>query len=72
MPPAIDGLPIPRAERAVPSSWPTGQELIAVLLSILSWQGILAAQSNSLWVNILMVAIVAVAAVAAAAALKKS
>jgi hypothetical protein len=43
-----------------------------VLLSTLAPQGVLAAQSNFLWVNILMVAIIAVAAVAAAVALKKS
>jgi hypothetical protein len=38
----------------------------------LSPSGILAAESNFLWVNILMVAIIAVAALAAAVALKKS
>ena len=43
-----------------------------MLLSALSPQGVLAAQSNFLWVNILMVAIITVAAVAAAVALKKS
>ena len=49
-----------------------GQKLISVLLSVLSPQGVLAAQSNFLWVNILMVAIIGMAAIAAAVALKKS
>ena len=49
-----------------------GEELITVLLSTLSAPGILAAESNFLWVNILAVAIIAVAAVAALVALKKS
>jgi hypothetical protein len=40
-------------------------------LTLLAPHGILAAQSNFLWVNILAVAIIAVAAVAAAVALKK-
>lgn len=43
-----------------------------MLLSTLSPQGILAVQSNFLWVNILMVAIIGIAAVAAAVVLKKS
>jgi hypothetical protein len=43
-----------------------------VLLSALSPQGVLATQSNFLWVNFLMVAIIGIAAVAAAVALKKS
>jgi flagellar basal body-associated protein FliL len=42
------------------------------LLSTLSQHGILAAKSNYLWINIMVVAIVAVAAVAALVALKKS
>ncbi|MGH9009350.1 MAG: hypothetical protein ACRDYF_05805 [Acidimicrobiia bacterium] len=48
------------------------EELITVLLSMLSPEGILAAQSNFLWVNILAVAIIAVVAAACAAALKKT
>jgi hypothetical protein len=48
------------------------EELVMVMLSTLSPHGTLAAQSNLLWVNILMVAIITVAAVAAAVALKKS
>jgi hypothetical protein len=42
------------------------------MLSTLVPQGVIAAQSNFLWVNILMVAIIALAALAAAVALKKS
>jgi hypothetical protein len=42
-----------------------------VVFSALS-QGVLAVESNLLWVNILMVAIIGMAAVAAAVTLKKS
>jgi hypothetical protein len=42
------------------------------MLSTLVPPGVIAAQSNFLWVNILMVAIIALAALAAAVALKKS
>jgi hypothetical protein len=42
------------------------------MLSTLIPQGVLAAQSNFLWVNILAVAIIALAFVAAAVALKKT
>jgi hypothetical protein len=48
------------------------EELIMVMLSTLSPHGIVAAESNLLWINILMVAIIAAAAVAALVALKKS
>lgn len=43
-----------------------------MLLSALSPQGVLATQSNFLWVNILAVAIIAIAAIIAAVVLKKS
>ncbi len=43
-----------------------------MLLSMLAPDGILAAQSNFLWVNILAVAVIALVAVACAVALKKS
>jgi hypothetical protein len=46
--------------------------LISVVFTALSPPTILAAQSNFLWVNMLMVAIIGLAAVAAAIALKKS
>jgi hypothetical protein len=43
-----------------------------VLLSMLQPQGILAAESNFLWINILAVAIIGLVAVACAVALKKT
>jgi hypothetical protein len=43
-----------------------------VLLATLVPQGVLAAQSNFLWVNVLAVAIIGIAAVACAMALKKT
>ena len=42
------------------------------MLSALSPEGILAAQSNFLWINMLAVAIIAIAATACAVALKKN
>ena len=42
-----------------------------VMLSTLSPSGILAVESNLLWINILAVAIIAAAALAAAISLKK-
>jgi hypothetical protein len=48
------------------------EELISVLLSMLQPQGILAAESNFLWINILAVAIIGLVAVACAMALKKT
>lgn len=43
-----------------------------MLLSALSPQGVVAVQSNFLWINILAVVIIAIAAIAAAVVLKKS
>ncbi len=48
------------------------EELITVLLSMLAPDGVLAAQSNFLWVNILALVIIALVALACAVALKKS